>query len=106
MSDLFETISEDEFKAATETSATKTPTGRTRKRKAVSFEDRTNTGWFKLNALHSMGFCTVPMHDEIQQSLHPEKKEYRQKYPVRMIVRIGNLDVCRDCFVAEADKDV
>lgn len=99
---LFEPISSDEFKAATQPKA-KTSTGvRRGRRKEPDTEDRTLTGWYKLD--HFMDFCTVPMHDELQRSMNEEKQAYRQRYPVRMVITIGDYQVCRDCYVAEADK--
>lgn len=74
--------------------------GRAKKPK-FDITNRTVTGWFKLP--HVQRFCTVPMHDEIQQSLSTEEKEFRQKYPTRMTYHIEPYDVCRDCFLVEAD---
>lgn len=73
-----------------------------RSRRSPKTEPRTQTVWFDL--VHHTGFCTVPRHDEVQRSLHPAKQEVRQKYPVRHVFTIGEFDVCRDCFLAEADK--
>jgi len=35
--------------------------------------------------------------------LSDEEKEYRK--PTRMVFTIGQYDVCRDCFLMEADKE-
>lgn len=99
----FEIIGEDEFKKAQE----KKPraTGSPRKRGATKLfntDDRTKTGWYKLP--HTMGYCTVPSHDEVQKALKPEAKAYRQRYPVRMVFQIGEYTVCRDCYLARADE--
>lgn len=67
-----------------------------------NLDDRSFTTWYSLS--HTMGFCTVPNHDEVIRSLNDEQKEYRQQYPVRMVYEIGEYMVCRDCFLAEADK--
>lgn len=88
---LFEIISEQEFHK---------PTPRKRGHKT---EPRTLTTWYAL-APHTMGFCTVPAHDSVQELLNPGEKEYRQMYPTRMTFEIDGLMVCRDCFMHEADK--
>lgn len=102
MSDLFETVTEDEFKKATEPKERKTTTGGGRKQKTIDYSDRTLTGWFKLTT--RMDFCTVPGHDAHQMELNPEQKEYRQKYPTRMVIEKDGTLVCRDCFVANIDE--
>jgi hypothetical protein len=89
---LFEVISEDEFRKA---GAPKAKGHRT--------EPRTLTVWFALPT--TMGFCTVPSHVEIQRQLNPEEQEYRDKYPTRMIFKIGEYFVCRDCFVVGGDLE-
>lgn len=89
---LFEVITKEEYERGT-----------TGAKRATNTEDRTLTGWYKLT--HHYGFCTVPNHDEVYKTLHPEQQEYRQKYPTRMIFEIGRYFVCRDCFLAEADRD-
>jgi hypothetical protein len=89
---LFRVVSAEEFAKSPAPS----------KRKALKTEPRTLTTWYDLQ--HSMGFCTVPDHDDVYRSLNPEKQAYRQKYPTRMIIRIGEYDVCRDCYLVEADK--
>ena len=73
-----------------------------RKKRSPKTEPRTLTVWFDLT--HHVGYCTVPRHDEVQQELKPGQKEYRQRYPVRQLFTIGDTEVCRDCFIAEADK--
>ena len=62
---------------------------------------RNNTTWFKLP--HIMGFCTVPMHDEIMKTISDDEKKWRQNYPSRMTYFIEPYHVCRDCFTSEAD---
>ena len=94
MMDWIESISSEEFKREAVTP---------RKSKSLATEPRTRTVWVDLP--YTLGFCTVPAHDEVQKLLSPEEKEYRQKYPTRWIIRIGELDVCRDCFLVGADKD-
>lgn len=87
----FEVISQEEyFKASV-------PKG-----KKVKTEPRNYTTWYDLTT--HFGFCTVPRHEEIQKQLDPEKKEYRQVYPSRMVYEIDGMKVCRDCFLREADK--
>jgi len=76
---------------------------KTSKGKTLKTEPRMLTTWYDLPT--TFGFCTVPMHDEIQKSLSPEKKEYRQVYPSRLVYKIGEYQVCRDCFMAKADKE-
>jgi len=72
--------------------------------KTIATEPRTRTVWFTLPT--TQGFCTVPDHLEVQKTLDPTKKEYRDKYPVRHVFEIREgLFVCRDCFLAEADRD-
>lgn len=92
--DWIESVGRDEFKR--EATAP-------RKSKTLQTEPRTRTVWVELP--YSLGFCTVPAHEEVQKTLNPGQLEYRQKYPTRWIIRIGELDVCRDCFLAGADKD-
>jgi hypothetical protein len=95
MMDWIESISPDEFKR--EAAAP-------RKSKTLTTEPRTRTVWVDLP--YSLGFCTVPAHDEVMKTITSEvAKTYRDKYPTRWIIRIGELDVCRDCFLAGADKD-
>lgn len=72
--------------------------------KQLTTEPRTRTVWFDLP--HTTGYCTVPAHEEVQKLLDPSKREYRDKYPVRHVFEIrAGLFICRDCFIAEADKD-
>lgn len=94
MMDWIESVSRDEFRRE----ATQV-----RKTKTVTTEPRTRTVWVDLD--YSLGFCTVPSHHEVMQTLTPGQMVYRDKYPTRWVIRIGELDVCRDCFLAEADKD-
>lgn len=96
---LFEVIDTATYEAAQRVAP---KTSKPRKGKEIDLSVRTYTLWYSLN--HTMGFCTVPMHDEIVRSLDPTKQEYRQVYPVRMVYPIGDLLVCRDCFMMEADK--
>jgi hypothetical protein len=74
-----------------------------RNKKVVTFEPRTRTTWVELP--YSLGFCEVPAHDEVMKTLTPEQKVYRDKYPTRWVIDINGVKVCRDCFLAEADKD-
>jgi len=96
----FEEITEDELKKE----LTAAPSTRGKKNK-YDDTDRTQTGWFRLP--HVMGFCTVPMHDEVQQLVcesSEDAKHWRtQKYPNRMTYLIHPYTVCRDCYIAEAD---
>jgi len=96
---LFEVITEEEANAP-DTSKPKTTT---RRKKGANTDDRTQTGWYNLS--HTVhGFCTVPRHEEVQRILNPEQLEYREKYPTRMLFEIGEYLVCKDCYLAEADK--
>ena len=104
MDDLFEVISGEEFRQA-EGDKDETEQPKKRRARKVVTEPRTLTIWYDTVKLQSMGFCTVPDHDEVQMTLDPEKKAYRQKYPTRMVLDIDGVKVCRDCFIAEADKD-
>lgn len=88
---LFEVVSEEEF------------TRTAPRTKGYTTEPRTLTVWYTLP--HSFGFCTVPRHEEVQEKLEPDQKEYRQRYPTRLTFPIGEYMVCRDCFIVEADKD-
>lgn len=90
---LFRPVSKEEF--------TKKGSG-ARKAREPKTEPRNLVTWFALQ--HVQGFCTVPSHDEVIRELKPGQKEYRQRYPTRMTFRIGEYDVCRDCFMMEADK--
>jgi hypothetical protein len=97
---LFEVISETQYRQST------TPRGR----KVMVTEPRNMTTWIALPT--TFGHCTVPKHDEVIDTLSDEQKEYRKKFmdrhnkePIRMIVRIGELDVCRDCYYVGADKE-
>lgn len=103
MGDLFQPISEDEWKAETAKGVEEAkPTRARAKRKPVT-EPRINTVWFTLPT--SFGFCTCEQHEEIQRMLNPEAKEYRQKYPTRSVFEIQEgLFICRDCFIHEGDK--
>lgn len=93
---LFEVIDAQTYEAAQRS------TSGGRKTKAAKLDERTYTTWYSL--VHTMGFCTVPAHDEVIRSLNPEQQEYRQQYPVRMVYEINNLMVCRDCFLLSADQ--
>jgi len=73
----------------------------TKKAQKYDVDNRTVVGWFRLP--HTQGFCTVPLHDEIQELMTDERKEYRQKYPTRMLHPINGYMVCRDCFLVTAD---
>jgi hypothetical protein len=91
---LFEIISEDEFR--------KQNTPRTKR--GVVTEPRLQTIWFALPT--SLGFCTIPAHNDVQQMLKPEQKPYRQAYPTRHVFEISpGVFVCRDCFLMGADKE-
>jgi hypothetical protein len=92
---LFQVIDSATYEAAQRS------TSKARKSK-YNLDDRTYTTWYSLP--HQMGFCTVPNHDEVVQALSADKKEYRQRYPVRMVFEIGDYMVCRDCFMVGADK--
>jgi hypothetical protein len=94
----FEEISEEELRQ--ELTA---PIRTRQKRSKFDTTDRSLTAWFKLP--HIQSFCTVPLHDEIQSLLSDEDKDFRQRYPVRMVYTIGIYRVCRDCYVAQADVD-
>jgi hypothetical protein len=95
MSDFgIESMSEDEFRKAQIPRASKT----------IATEPRTRTVWFTLPTRN--GFCTVSAHEEVQRTLNPEQKEYRDKYPVRSVFEITeDRYVCRDCFLLGADKE-
>lgn len=95
---LFEVISEDSFRRAAAPRS---------KAKGQVTEPRNFTTWFGLHT--PFGLCEVPRHQEVQDALSDEEKEYRKKYkydksPVRMVARIGDINVCRDCYVVGADK--
>jgi len=97
---LFEVITNEEFtkaQAVPDDPETKKP------RKKHNTNDRTLTGWWKLPSYQ--GFCTVPSHDEVIQALKPEAQVYRSEYPVRYVFEIEEFQVCRDCYIVEADKD-
>jgi hypothetical protein len=95
MEPLFEPITAEEFHKA------QAPRGSS---KTLKTEPRMLTTWYELPT--AFGFCTVPAHDEIQQMLLPEQKEYRQVYPTRHVFTMSEgLTICRDCFMAEADKE-
>lgn len=96
---LFTPISEEEYNAA----HAKPITPRRRAGSKIVTEPRIQTVWFALDT--HMGFCTAPEHDEVQKMLDPEAKEYRQKYPTRLVYEIREgLTICRDCFLHEVDK--
>ena len=95
---LFEPISEDEYRRATRPVSSGA--------RALVTEPRLQTIWFALPT--HQGTCTVPGHDEVQAMLSDEKKEYREQFPgnIRYVYEISpGLFVCRDCFVAGADKE-
>lgn len=92
--DWIESVERDEFKREA------TPI---RKSKSLKTEPRTRTVWVELP--YSFGFCEVPAHEEVQKLLNPSQLEYRQKYPTRWVIDINGVMVCRDCFLAEADKE-
>lgn len=90
---LFEVISGDEFRKESIT----------RTRRELITEPRLQTVWFALPT--EPGWCTVLSHKETQKMLPPEKKAIRDQYPVRHVFEISpGLFVCRDCFLASADK--
>ena len=90
---LFEVISGEQFR--------KDSTPRTTRE--VRTEPRLQMIWFALPT--TTGYCTVPDHEEIQKMLKPEAQSYRDQYPVRHVYEMRDgLFVCRDCFLAEADK--
>jgi hypothetical protein len=90
---LFEVISGDEFR--------KESISRTRRE--IVTEPRLQTTWFALPTVP--GWCTVLGHKENQKLLSPEQIDIRSKYPIRHVFEISEgLWVCRDCFLASADK--
>lgn len=92
---LFEIISADEFVRETQKRSG-------RKTKELDTSDRTFVGWYNLPT--HMGFCNVPGHDELIQSLSDEARAYRQRHePNRFVITIGELQVCRDCYITETD---
>src|SRR5262245_37168731 len=92
---LFEVIDTATYEAA------QRKTSGARKSK-VDLSIRNYNTWYSLQ--HTMGFCTVPTHDEVIQALSEEQQGYRQKYPVRMVYEINGVHVCRDCFLVGADQ--
>lgn len=94
---LFEVIDADEFaKAHVKRERTSSP-------RAPKTEPRNQTTWWALTT--HFGECTVPRHEEVQELLTAEQKQYRRKYGrMRMCAEIGELRVCRDCFQVGADK--
>lgn len=91
---LFEPISAEEFRRQTIRGTSK---------REVKTEPRMLTVWYDLPT--TPGFCTIPDHNEVQQMLNPEAKEYRQRYPTRHVFEIQEgVFICRDCFMAGADK--
>lgn len=100
---LFQIIDEAAYKEA-QHEAAPTVARKPRAKKSANTDDRTHTGWYKLNHTH-FGFCTVPRHNEIQAALNEEQKEFRDKYPTRMLFPIGDYLVCKDCYLAKADLD-
>lgn len=74
--------------------------GSERKTKGADFSIRTVTHWLTLP--HHMSFCTVPSHyDNVPDTDY--KGEKYDKYPTRMCITNGPYEVCRWCYVAEAD---
>lgn len=96
---LFEVISDSEY---AEAQAASEPAGKEKKPK-WNTDVRTRTNWWKLPT--HLGFCTVPLHAEVQAALTDEEKQYRKNIETRMVFEIGPYMVCRDCFVVEADKE-
>lgn len=71
-----------------------------RKKRGPDFSIRTATHWFTLQ--HHMAYCSVPSHyDNVPDEDY--KGEKYDKYPVRMCVSIDPYEVCRWCYLAEAD---
>ena len=100
---LFEVISDDEFAKAQASSETTTEKPKRGSKSKWNTDIRTQTNWFKFPT-HT-GFCTVPTHAEVQATLKDgEAGQYRQLYPSRQVFTIGEYDVCRDCFLVEADR--
>ncbi|HKU53213.1 MAG TPA: hypothetical protein VJQ25_12135 [Nitrospira sp.] len=96
---IFTPISEDEYNAA----HAPNPTPKRSRAKQLVLEPRNRTTWFSLE--QQMDFCTMEQHEEIQSLLNPEQKEYRQKYPTRLVITLEDgRKMCRDCFIHEADK--
>ncbi len=71
-----------------------------RKSKTPDYSIRTVSYWIHLQ--HHFGFCTIPTHyDNVPDA--DFKGEKYDKYPTRMCITIGPYEVCRWCYVAEAD---
>ncbi len=85
MSD-FESISADEFDAATKSKP------RAKSVKSAELE-KTLTVWLSLPT--RLGTCVHEQHLEIQAMLSEEQLEYRKKYDMRMLYE----GVCRDCWL-------
>jgi hypothetical protein len=52
---------------------------------------------------HHGAFCTVPSHYENVPDTDFTGEKY-DKYPSRMCVSIDGYEVCRWCYIAEADR--
>lgn len=97
----FEAISADEFAEATKPSprraSSKTPKGLP--------DERTITTWLTLDT--RLGECTMPQHREVLERMGTLELEYRRRYPVRMVYKLSEeLFMCRDCYRAEADREL
>ena len=91
---LFEFLDADEWRRTTVT----------RTRNKIVTEPRLQTIWFALPS--HLGTCTVPSHDEVQTLLTDEQKVYRSHERLRYVYEIRDgLFLCRDCFLAGADRD-
>lgn len=106
--ELFEVLSEDTFNAEMAKGAAEVPerTNSTRRKREPVTEPRTFTNWYALTT--AFGPCSVPGHDEFQDTMNPEQKVYRSKYyKHRMVYELREgFFICRDCFIAEVDKHV
>lgn len=75
--------------------------GSSKRKRGPDYSIRTNTHWFTLTA--HFGYCTVPSHYDNVPDTDYNGEKY-DKYPSRMVVTIEPYEVCRWCYVAEADR--
>ena len=92
---LFEVIDESEYEAAHKSPEKKPGTRQPRTPKT---EPRKLVTWWGLATF--MGLCEASQHEEIQEQLSLEAKEYRKVIGRhRMVFVVNDVAVCRDCFL-------
>lgn len=72
-----------------------------RKKKGPDFSIRTVTHWFTLQ--HHFAYCSIPSHYDNVPDKSEDGSDY-DKSSWRMCVTIDDYEVCRWCYIVEADQ--